>query len=442
MVVVVGVLATWVYLKRTAEPVAFEIPDVPTLTVLETRTTGSDIELAENAFAAGRLAAPVQDNALHYFQRALAQQPDSADAADGVQRVLARLLANAETSIYQADWDAARTYVAHILETEPSHAAANAVQTRIEHLEQLETLNRQASRQVTENKLTQPTGNNAVETYMQMLSIAPDNVPAQRGLDSIANRFLGSAQSAALAGNTEAATAYLDKARAIAPLSPAIAETEALVKTWTAIATDQNIREDLAAAADAMQNGRFVRPQGNNALAFFRRAQQKAPESQAATRGIALVQDALVQRAWSLVRSDDLDNAKSAVDDASNAKASKQDLAPVIREIERREQMALVALETGPATIALADLHTLEVSYPSYPTKARRSNLEGWVRIDFTVTETGRVADIAIAESSHAVFEPASRNALNRWRFEPYRIDGEPAAVNSSIQFTFRPDAD
>ncbi|WP_373497926.1 energy transducer TonB, partial [Desulfococcus sp.] len=75
---------------------------------------------------------------------------------------------------------------------------------------------------------------------------------------------------------------------------------------------------------------------------------------------------------------------------------------------------------------------------PAYPYRARRRNIEGWVKIRFLVDRNGRVHDLTILSSSPKdVFDAAVREAVPRWRFRAGIKSGRPVDVwvETTIQF-------
>ena len=71
---------------------------------------------------------------------------------------------------------------------------------------------------------------------------------------------------------------------------------------------------------------------------------------------------------------------------------------------------------------------------PQYPRRAQQRGLEGWVTLEFTVTEQGTVRDPVVVDSSSSIFENAAKEAVQRFRYRPRVIDGEPVAV-PGVQF-------
>jgi TonB family protein len=79
-------------------------------------------------------------------------------------------------------------------------------------------------------------------------------------------------------------------------------------------------------------------------------------------------------------------------------------------------------------------IHRVE---PVYPAEARRANLQGVIALDVVVGRDGSVV------SMHALNGPdvlvrAAMDALRWWKFEPYRVNGEPAVVETTVAVEFK----
>ena len=63
---------------------------------------------------------------------------------------------------------------------------------------------------------------------------------------------------------------------------------------------------------------------------------------------------------------------------------------------------------------------------PRYPMRAARRKIEGWVKVEFTITETGTVKDaIAVESQPGDIFNSSALDAIRKWKFKPKIIDGE-----------------
>ena len=74
---------------------------------------------------------------------------------------------------------------------------------------------------------------------------------------------------------------------------------------------------------------------------------------------------------------------------------------------------------------------------PLYPLRAKRLGIEGWVRIQFVVTEKGSVDQIEIVEAQpKEVFNESVIRCVSSWRFAPGEVQGEP--VKTRVQTTIK----
>ncbi len=62
---------------------------------------------------------------------------------------------------------------------------------------------------------------------------------------------------------------------------------------------------------------------------------------------------------------------------------------------------------------------------PRYPMRAMRRKIEGWVKVEFTITESGAVKDAKVIESHPSdIFNQAALRAIAKWKFKAKIIDG------------------
>lgn len=97
---------------------------------------------------------------------------------------------------------------------------------------------------------------------------------------------------------------------------------------------------------------------------------------------------------------------------------------------EGRRRYAMDQVDTVPSVVGQPR--------PDYPYRARRRNIEGWVKVRFLVDRDGRVHDLTILSSSPMdVFDAAVRQAVPRWRFKPGNRSGRPVDVwvETTIRF-------
>jgi protein TonB len=97
--------------------------------------------------------------------------------------------------------------------------------------------------------------------------------------------------------------------------------------------------------------------------------------------------------------------------------------APAVVSTEPRISTGVVPLERIP---------------PKYPARAASRHIEGWVKIEFTITTDGNVENAVVVEAEpEEVFDEAALKAINQWRFKEKIVNGvavEQRAVQT-LQF-------
>jgi periplasmic protein TonB len=76
---------------------------------------------------------------------------------------------------------------------------------------------------------------------------------------------------------------------------------------------------------------------------------------------------------------------------------------------------------------------------PDYPPKPLLEQIEGWVKVQFTIAPSGSVRDAFVVESNPKdVFDASALKAIARWRYNPKIEDGvavERVGVQTVIRF-------
>lgn len=63
---------------------------------------------------------------------------------------------------------------------------------------------------------------------------------------------------------------------------------------------------------------------------------------------------------------------------------------------------------------------------PRYPMRAANRHIEGWVKVEFTITEQGTVKNPVVIDSQPGkIFDRAALQAIKRWKFKAKIIGGE-----------------
>jgi periplasmic protein TonB len=103
---------------------------------------------------------------------------------------------------------------------------------------------------------------------------------------------------------------------------------------------------------------------------------------------------------------------------------------PKLPEVTRGQLVTL-----GPDVIPPKPLKKV---YAKYPEAAKVKKLEGTVRLNLLVDETGRVLDIKITKSAHPMLDEAVTKAYQQWQFAPATKQNVPVKVWITVAMSFQ----
>jgi TonB family protein len=100
---------------------------------------------------------------------------------------------------------------------------------------------------------------------------------------------------------------------------------------------------------------------------------------------------------------------------------------------------AIVSAEKPQAQVAAEVMEKLLVHRvePVYPAEARKADLQGVIALDIIVGRDGSVVGMHPLNGPD-VLARAAMDALRWWKFEPYRVNGEPAVVETTVAVEFK----
>jgi protein TonB len=88
-----------------------------------------------------------------------------------------------------------------------------------------------------------------------------------------------------------------------------------------------------------------------------------------------------------------------------------------------------------PAATMAANLLTSRA--PVYPELARTLQIQGPVTLEILVTSTGAVRYAQMIDGDRRL-AVAAQEAVRRWRYKPYLLNGEPVDVTTTVRLDFR----
>lgn len=75
---------------------------------------------------------------------------------------------------------------------------------------------------------------------------------------------------------------------------------------------------------------------------------------------------------------------------------------------------------------------------PEYPAAARLQHLGGVVLMCAIIGKDGTLKELGVLQG-HPILAEAAFTAVKRWRYRPYKLDGEPVEVDTTITVNFQP---
>ncbi len=73
---------------------------------------------------------------------------------------------------------------------------------------------------------------------------------------------------------------------------------------------------------------------------------------------------------------------------------------------------------------------------PVYPPIAIASRTEGTVVLEAVISKTGSIENLRVT-SGPAMLQQAALDAVRRWRYRPYTLDGQPVEVETTVNVVF-----
>jgi TonB family protein len=109
-------------------------------------------------------------------------------------------------------------------------------------------------------------------------------------------------------------------------------------------------------------------------------------------------------------------------------------------ELESKlKNQRLASAEKPQAKVAAEVMEKLLVHKvaPTYPAEARKENQEGIIALDIVVGRDGSVVSVHPLNGPQLLARAAT-DALRWWKFEPYRVNGEPVIVETTVAVEFK----
>ncbi|MGH8123044.1 MAG: energy transducer TonB [Rudaea sp.] len=265
-----------------------------------------------------------------------------------------------------------------------------------------------AAKALSEERLVEPAGNNAVEYYLLVLERDKGNRSAQDGLREMFPLATSAVEQQINAGQLDASLRMINL----------LGKADPTNYTLTILRNKLDLKKR---QVDHDQQKRDQDKRDQDKLLAAARNQPATPAPVSATPTATT-------------------SAAPAGANAAPASAGPV-AAPVQKPAAQAAVVPAVAGTSSPAPAALGENRAatlVKKTAPNYPPDAARKHEEGWVEVGFTVDADGHVKDAAVVGASPArVFNDSALRAIEGWTFQPRLENGKPVEehVKSRIEF-------
>ncbi|HEU0223936.1 MAG TPA: energy transducer TonB [Steroidobacteraceae bacterium] len=421
------------------------------------------LDLAGIALSQGKLVEPPGDNALEHYRGVLASDPGNRVAQRGIESVADELLVQAERALMEQDLTRLASAVDAARSARPDHPRLAFFRLQLER-----ELARQGSEPNASGAAARreagAVASQTAQRVQSLVQLANDRIRANRLVGSrdsahthvLAARKLDPADpgvqqtalalSALLQKNIALAIREnrLDEAGNLANLAAALnvnpREISAL-RTEIEAARVANVRTEraklLVLANQRIAQGRLLEPAGDSARHYLDQLRAADPAFDGLPDTTALFATRALTDARALAAAGYPDRAETMLRAAGDSGAPASEVAAITTEIAAARSLREAAARRAQVLPESA-LKRTKVVAPTYPQRALEKGTEGWVDVEFTLAADGSVRDAAIKASEPAgTFDRAALNAVERWRYEPYLVNGAVTEPRVSARLRF-----
>ena len=420
----------------------------------------AELQLAKDAFNQGKYLEPAGDSALDYYRSALALDPNSAAAKEGIRDVVDKILERAEQSLTSEKLEDASRNIELARDIDPAHPRLAFLDTQMgrereriklsqaaDVANRVKTLVNQANDRMQNGRLITPASGSARDALMEARRLDATDPNVVQSVRDFAALMTEEARKSVAEGDMAEAQNYVTIVRQMGSAGAALAAVErqlADANKAAAAATQQRRAQPSTSASDPLvadirqriTEGKLIDPPGDSARDLLVNLRNSAP-----TR--PEVEELSKQLTTRLLESGKGATAAKAFPRAEQLIAAARDVGarynePAIAQAEKDLTSAREANALATNIVSANSLKRTRTVQPVYPEAARKKGIEGWVELAFTVAPNGTVQDVEVRNASPAnVFDDAAVRAIRGWRFEPVERDGERISQRAMVRLRF-----
>jgi tetratricopeptide (TPR) repeat protein len=279
------------------------------------------------------------------YRRVLDLDPEHAGATSAIAGLASQWRIAFSTALAQNDLDQAETKLSELATAFPNDAELAALHSSLSDRRRAETLLVSTQALLRSHGLSDiPSATAAIQSYREVLRLAPEHPVAKRELSSIAEHYAGLAIEAADGGEVDNALNFLDRASAANPELPLLDDVRDRIRQATTLQAD--ITDMLQQAGELRAAGTLINPPGENAAEIYHRVLAADPGNAVATQGLGEVESQIVNRTSQLIALGEIETVQALIDRAGAVGLAAETLAEIKGRLDA-EVNRLASIQAG-----------------------------------------------------------------------------------------------
>jgi serine/threonine protein kinase len=273
---------------------------------------------ADKARRAGNLL-ETEGGAIYLYQQVLNIDPKNREAAMRIQDIIELSADGIRSDLAEGFHDKAQRKIqqlqAAVADSTMVTTLAEEVRSAISKQQDISQLLTQAEADVKADRLIRPQEQNALMSYRRILTIAPDNQDAKRGIESILAHYVSLANDNLEKGNAVEVERNINDILTIDPDSQEVKKLrdELQAQQQNITQREQKVTQLLARAESAFNSGKIISPRNKNALALYHSVLKLEPKNATARSGIQKVEKQLKSQFDKQLSAGNLTSAESVL---------------------------------------------------------------------------------------------------------------------------------
>ncbi len=490
---VLAVAGSWFFLHRSA----IQAPAAPAVSPTMQSEAPRDAVLedllkhADTALANGALVTPAGASAVDYYRQAQRRAPTDPRGANGIEKVIDRLMSGAEAQLLAQHLDEAQRLTDQARAIKPDHvrvaflmaqigkereravlaqarqaAASGNIEQALstldgagprstlitearQELEQTKLADRvhdymsRANERMRSGQLVEPAQDNAGFYIESARALAPNDAEVKQTQRQFLDRLVSEAHKAIAAGNVEQGEHWIDAAADAGVGADDIATLKQEAEHVRATEHTDALARLALLVNERLAQGKVLDPSGDSAKYYLTKLVQADPSLPSTQTARASFATRTLDEAKTAVHHEDYAGAQRWLTEAHEAGADEASITAVKDEIQAAQSEASAGGSAASTKRAddLATAASLQLTHyvpPQFPLAARQKALSGWVDVQFIVNTDGSVSDLTVVGAEPAgVFDQPATEAVRKWRYRPILRDGQPINQRARVRVRF-----